>query len=319
MNASIDDERIPWLAWPSMLSLDAVMVAVVWQQLLMRGFCRHSSTWPACVSLGATVWLIYVADRLLDATKLDLSVPHTLRHEFYLRHCRPFLALWILVLATTTFVVTHYLPHEILRGGLLLASAVLIYGASVHFLPTRSHAASDLSSRFAGRVRVPKEIRVGVLFAIGVSLSVWTSLIAGGASWRILASLAITTCVLSVLFAGNCVLVAKFERELDQAQSFASIVTELNATQLSCRSSIAMPALAMTMMLPVALLLPIPVNILITVAVSAVSLGAIAILFKRSTPGRMGDDQGATFEVRGAWVDAAVWAPALAILLLGRL
>lgn len=319
MNAPIDDERIPWLAWPSMLSLDAVIVAVVWQQLLMRGFCHQSVTWPECASLGSTVWLIYVADRLLDAARLDVSAPHTLRHEFYLRHRRPFLTLWIFVLATTAFVVTHSLPQQLLRGGLLLAAAVLMYGASVHFSPMRLQALPDVRSRVPGRLRVPKEMRVGVLFAMGVSLSVWTTLTDSGANWRILASLALTTCVLSALFAGNCVLVAKFERELDQAQSFTSIVTELNANQPSCRSSIAMPALAMTMMLPVVLLLPMPPNILITAALSAVALGAIAVLLNRSPSGRKGDDQRATFDVRGAWVDAAVWAPGLMILLLGLL
>lgn len=319
MNASIDHRRIPWVAWPSMLSLDAVMVAVVWQQLLTRGFCRHSPTWPEFVSLGATVWLIYVADRLLDAARLDVTVPHTLRHVFYLRYRRPFLVLWILVLAATSFLVTHYLPYEQLRGGLLLASAVLIYGASVHFLPTRSHAVSNVPAQVAFGMRLPKEICVGVLFAMGVSLSVWTTLIAGGASSRLLATLATTTCVLSVLFSGNCVLVAKVERELDQAQSFASIVTGPNDIQLSGRTSCAMPAFAVMMMLPVVLLLPMPLNIFIAAAVSAAALSVIAILLGRSPPGRIGDNQRAMFDVRGAWVDAAVWAPALMILLLGQL
>lgn len=131
MNPLHDRERIPWLAWPSMLSFDAVLVAMLWQQLLMRSFCHRGSTYPEIGSLGATVWLIYVADRLLDAARLDVSAPHTLRHEFYLRHRRFFLPLWIVVLSVNAFVVTHYLSHELLRGGLLLASAVLIYGASV--------------------------------------------------------------------------------------------------------------------------------------------------------------------------------------------
>lgn len=316
MNVPNDHERTPWLAWPSVLSLDAMMVAVVWQQLLMRGFCHRGATWPECLSLGATVWLIYVADRLLDAARLDLNSPHTLRHGFYLRHRRIFLTSWILVLAMSAFVVAHYLPHELLRAGLLLAAAVLIYGASVHFSPLRSHAVFDSPPHLATGMRVPKEIRVGVLFAMGVSLSVWTALIAGGAGGRVLVALAVTTCVLAVLFGGNCVLVAKFERELDQAQSFASIVTEPSPVKIRGRRSFAHQALAVSIMLPAVLLLPqMPPPVLITTVISAIGLGAMAIRFQRSPHGSISDGQHATFDARGAWVDAAVWAPPLTILL----
>lgn len=320
MNGYNDLERIPCLAWPSMLSLDAVMVAVVWQQLLMRGFCHRGSTWPECISLGATVWLIYVADRLLDGARLDVNVPHALRHAFYLHHRRIFLTLWIVVLAVSAFVVAHYLPHELLRGGLLLASAVLMYGASVHFLPMRSRAISGASSHLSSAMRLPKEVRVGVLFAMGVSLSVWTALLAGGANERLLASLAMTTCVLAILFGANCVLVARFERELDEAQSFASIATARPETNHRAGRSLAVPAFVVTMVLPVVmLLLPMPLPILISAVISAVGLGVMATRSCYGQDGSMLKRQRAAFDVRGAWVDAAVWMPPLTILLLGLL
>jgi hypothetical protein len=318
MNVLNDHERIPWLAWPSMLSLDAVMVAMVWQQLLMRAFCHRGSTWPEAGSLGATVWLIYVADRLLDAARLNLYVPHTLRHGFHLRHRKVFLPLWIVVLAINAFVVTHYLPHELLRGGLLLASAVLIYGASVHFSPLRSHMFAGAARRRPSWRHIPKEVRVGFLFALGVSLSVWTELFASGEGWQNMGPLAITTCVLTVLFGCNCMLVARFERELDRAQSFASMVTANPKSNGSVGSSLGQSAVILMMVLPVVLmLLPIPLPILLTIVMSAAGLSVIALGARRTRPRAVPHHGHARFDIRGAWVDAAVWMPPLMILLLG--
>jgi hypothetical protein len=53
-----------WL-WMNLLSLDAPLVALVWQDLLAR--CYGTLLLPAGRTvLGLTVWAIYIADRLMD-------------------------------------------------------------------------------------------------------------------------------------------------------------------------------------------------------------------------------------------------------------
>ncbi len=300
-----------------MLSLDAVLVAIVWQQLLMRSFCDRGSTWPEAFSLGATVWLIYVADRLLDGARLDTDAPHTLRHGFYRNYRRVFLMMWIIVLAINTFVVTHCLPQELLRGGVLLASAVLIYGASVHFSALRFQVESRDAISKNSWLPIPKEVRVGVLFALGVSLCVWTPLIVEGASWRRLMPLAMTTGVMSVLFGGNCMLVAWFEQELDRTQSFPSIATNNWNRRHSGVAFFAKMSLVVMTFLPVSLLIfPLPFPVLITALISSTGLCLMAVHRHRSHPRWILNERRATFDIRGAWVDAAVWMPPLMMLLL---
>src|SRR5690242_16333745 len=53
-----------WL-WPNLLSLDAPLVAVLWQQLFARCFGLPGDAIPALL-LVASVWLIYAADRAFD-------------------------------------------------------------------------------------------------------------------------------------------------------------------------------------------------------------------------------------------------------------
>ncbi len=89
-----------WL-WPNLLSLDAPLVALLWQILFLR--CFHAASRPLpSVLLVSVVWLIYAADRALDAWRGSGLRP---RHEFYRRHWRALLPIWIAVLVY--FGVVH--------------------------------------------------------------------------------------------------------------------------------------------------------------------------------------------------------------------
>ncbi|WP_044302749.1 hypothetical protein [Rhodopirellula sallentina] len=327
--------RVPVAALLSVLSLDAVLVAAAWQQLLMRSFCQRSASWPEMIALSTTVWLIYVADRLLDASRLDRSRPHTLRHAFYLRHRRLFFAAWVAVLLADTFVVVRFLSPEVLRSGLVLAAAVLVYGAGVHFpsslvernLATDRNPATRRKFASKGfrreRRTIPKEFRVGVLFALGVSLTAWADrvfvaeTVGDGAT---LLSLGAATVGMAILFCVNCVLVARYERYLDEAQSFASIATrsENGVTRLMNRS---LGVFAFVIALPIAALLGVPTPVGAAILIAAMGLAVIAIAAgdhetRRSSVNR---NQGAMlantiFDVRGVWVDAVLWTPPAVIL-----
>ncbi|MEO8052596.1 MAG: hypothetical protein ABI833_19485 [Acidobacteriota bacterium] len=185
-----------WL-WPNLLSLDAPVVAVLWQILFARCFQVPLDPLAALLLL-LTVWLIYAADRTLDAWRGDCPSP---RHEFYRRHWRGLLPLWITVLALTAWLAAERLsPGLFLRGSILLA-VVGVYFALVH----------------SSLLRLHKEAAVGVLFALGASLVAWGKVKAPADVATIL------------LFSGlcwmNCVAIQQWEAgKLNWSPSIAAIV-----------------------------------------------------------------------------------------------
>jgi hypothetical protein len=146
----------PWL-WPNLLSLDAPIVALLWQLLFIRCFHGQLGMLPA-VLLALTVWLIYVADRTLDAWRGCVVQP---RHVFYRRYWRAVLPIWIAVLGTGGWLAWTRLPGPLFMEGALVASGTGLYLAAVHLTPglvARSRA---------------KESAVAVLFSLGASLAAW--------------------------------------------------------------------------------------------------------------------------------------------------
>jgi hypothetical protein len=101
------------------------------------------------------VWLIYTADRAVDAWRGSGLRP---RHEFYRRYWRALLPIWIVVLAATSRFAWTSLPSELFARGAWLLAAVLIYFGVVH----------------CSRLHWPKEAAVAVIFALGASLAAWT-------------------------------------------------------------------------------------------------------------------------------------------------
>ena len=193
-----------WL-WPNLLSLDAPIVAVLWQLLFAR--CFQVALEPlAALLLLMTVWLIYAADRTIDAWRGD---SHSPRHEFYQRFWRGLLPVWISVLGLTAWLAIERLPQELLLRGMILLAAVGVYFALVHSSVLRLH----------------KEAAVGVLFALGASLVAWE---------KVETPADVTTIL---LFSGlcwmNCVAIQKWEGEkLDWSPSIAAIVVACAAGTL---------------------------------------------------------------------------------------
>jgi hypothetical protein len=140
--------------WPNLLSLDAPVVAVLWQSLFARCFQVPVDA-SAALLLLSTVWLIYAADRMLDSRKGDCCSP---RHEFYRRRRRELLPVWIAVLGLTAWMAEMRSPTELFLRGAFLLGAVGLYFALVH---------GGMALRW------PKEAAVGILFALGASLVAW--------------------------------------------------------------------------------------------------------------------------------------------------
>jgi hypothetical protein len=150
------DTRRAWL-WPNLLSLDAPLVAVLWQVLFAR--CFHASVNVlAAVLLMLAVWLIYSADRVLDAWHGSSRLP---RHEFYRCHWRAVLPVWSAILATAGWLAWTALPPPLFWEGLILSAAVILYFGAVHLSPAEF------------RRKWPKEAVVAVLFALGATVATW--------------------------------------------------------------------------------------------------------------------------------------------------
>ncbi len=151
--------RPVWL-WPNLLSLDAPLIAVLWLHLFAVSG-RIALAPGVTLVLALVVWLIYIADRLLDGARDggDLSA----RHRFYRAHGKAFALLLVALLAMTCWACMS-LDYRTLRGGALLALIIGVYFALVHWLR------GDQRSRF------PKEAVVAVLFGIGTFFPAWIHL-----------------------------------------------------------------------------------------------------------------------------------------------
>lgn len=189
--------RVAWWQVPTLLSLDAPVVALVWQLLVARA-TPSSFSWQAPVLLFASVWLVYVIDRCLDARKLTLRSAVTPRHRFYVRHARGF---WCLAAGVLIFCVgvSVTLEPRLLAIGISIALVSGLYLALVH--------RGNIPQYF------PKEVQIAVVFSLGVhvALSPW------GVHQLLSGMLFALLCFL------NCAFIAFWERDADTQQDQRSL------------------------------------------------------------------------------------------------
>jgi hypothetical protein len=175
MRSTSESGSAPLWLWPNLLSLDAPLVAVLWQ-----GFLAHRFSLPlrpsGRLALGLTVWAIYLLDRLLDARKPPpvnetswQGAGEPARHRYCRRHPKLMGALLAVALAADALIAIFWLRFAVLRPGLMLFAGVLIYLATFHI---------------AGQaVRIPKEIAAATLFTAGTFLTAWTVILRPGLAW----------------------------------------------------------------------------------------------------------------------------------------
>jgi hypothetical protein len=161
--AAPDWKRKVWL-WPNVLSLDAPALAIVWQLLFIKCVGAHFFEPSLFALLGATCWVIYAGDRILDGFQNPILPGETPRHQFYRLNRRAIVPFIVLVSIATLWASIVYIPPLLLDKCLLLGSAVSLYLILVHVAPKR------LQSYW------PKELIVAALFAISVSLPAWTDI-----------------------------------------------------------------------------------------------------------------------------------------------
>lgn len=143
-----------------MLSLDAPAVAVLWQLLFAKSFQVRIGA-GVTILLALVVWLIYVADRLLDALKSPPGDAEATRHLFYRRHLWGFLFPLGAGSALAAWLALSQLDVGTFGDGVLILLGVGVYLLIVHLVSPRR------------RWLVPKEMLVGILFALGTCFPIW--------------------------------------------------------------------------------------------------------------------------------------------------
>jgi hypothetical protein len=141
------------LAHWHLLSLDAPTIAALWTWFIASA--NHVHLPPAStMSMAIAVWMLYAADRLMDARLLNIDPTHhqnlEARHYFHHRHRNAFLSAIILASIALAALLPH-LEAEAIRLYLVLGVLVIGYFIVIH--ATRSAH------------RLPKEIAVGLFFA----------------------------------------------------------------------------------------------------------------------------------------------------------
>ena len=201
-SATITSPR--WWQWPTILSLDAPAVSVVWQHALAR-VAGVELRAPQIIVLAATVWLAYVADRWIEGWRVHWRDIRTERHHFYQRWRWPVALIWFLVWGVDVAVAIAQLSVRENLLGLLLMLPVLLYLLS-HQLVHRHR-----------RWRAPKELCVAALLTGGVVLFLppdRIEMVAPSAS------------LFALLCFANCALISGWERDVDLSHGQTSLAID---------------------------------------------------------------------------------------------
>ncbi len=206
-----------------LLSLDAPTVAALWTWFIARA-CHITLPPAAPVAMALAVWMLYVADRLLDARHLNTpnaGVPDELeaRHLFHHRHRRAF-TLGIMLAATALATLLPRLSSTAMRlylvEGILLCAWFLVL-----------HATKNAH-------RLPKEIAVGLFF----SAAIFIPTIARAPGIRL--GLLPAAILFAALCSLNCLFIYSWEHSGPQGSSArpAHLTTRLAANHLPALASI---------------------------------------------------------------------------------
>jgi hypothetical protein len=160
MDSTLRLRTRPWI-WPALLSLDAPIVAVLWLMLFSRALCVRVPRTETAV-LAMAVWLIYVADRILDSFRESERKPLALRHRFYREYRAAFVVPFCAILLLAAWIAWTRLDVRTLRDGVGLSAMVAFYFGVVHL------SGSRLQQWF------PKELAVAILFCAGTCLPIFT-------------------------------------------------------------------------------------------------------------------------------------------------
>lgn len=150
----------PVYLWPNLLSLDAPLIAVLWQLLLAQAL--HVQTgWREPLALFCAVWTIYIADRLFDAVRPAPAGWEPERKTFYRKHSTLMASIGVAAgLCATILALYSPFIRSFSTAMVTLSGCVLSYFGLVH---TRA---------FKKLPNWPRELTVSIIFSVGTFLPV---------------------------------------------------------------------------------------------------------------------------------------------------
>lgn len=270
--------NLPWWRWPNVLSLDAPVIAVVWQEAFARAFGTPLSLAPRLV-LFLVVWCVYAGDRIADGLRLGTPPEAPARHRFAARHQRALGAL-ILGCGVTCAALMPSLSWGVVAGGAGLGVFMGLYFFWNHF-------AGD---RFARGWA--KEMVIGIVFAGGCILVPWSIAPSAANGLPML--------VLALVCTANCLLIARLERETDIQRGETSLAVRLPTHLRPARMFTAVAGLA-----AVTLLGAWP-SLQAALTLSAIGIWCGALVERRMGP-----------EFACVWADLVLLSPVLTLPLAG--
>lgn len=197
-----------WWQWLTVLSLDAPAVAVLWQWFL-AWIIGVQLPWHDPVLIGLAVWTVYAADRWIEGWRLRTEDVQTPRHLFYIRYRWPVFAVSVVVMAGTSVIAWTRLESREFRAGFILLIPTLLYLFS-HQLLHRHHP-----------LRLPKEICIAVIFALGCVLA---PAVHAPGQIQMLGLPAFLFCLLCLT---NCALISVWEKEVDANHGQTSLALQM--------------------------------------------------------------------------------------------
>jgi hypothetical protein len=258
-------------------------VSVAWLWLFARSF--HTTIDPVIgAALFLTAWLIYLADRLADTYSMRDNGPRSLRHEFCLSHRRIWIAALAVVSTADAYLIWRNIGAQTFLAGVIIGTLALVYLVLNYSL---GGAWSPLPL---------KEIAIGFLFAAGTLVALFPvfppisgSLVSSGIAFACLCTL-------------NCISIAFWERELDEAQRKVSFATRypglnrhLKKLSIALAFASGLAALIYRETAPI---------------FGCVTVSALLLALLDSTPEKIGRDQ------RTALADLVLLTPLLALIAL---
>ncbi len=183
----------------NLLSLDVAVGAVVSALFFAKIFQVHILIY-GLGSLGLSVWIIYTADHLIDAKRLE-SPASSERHRFHQKYFRN-LGLVLLAALLIDAVLISFIRKPLLESGLVLAGVVMIYFLIQRYLKSL------------------KELSGALLYSCGVLLPAWSLSNHTITSFQILLVVQFMMTVLC-----NMILFSWFDHGRDVQDNYYSIVT----------------------------------------------------------------------------------------------
>ncbi len=240
-----------------LLSLDAPTVAVVWTASIASADHVRLPASELC-ALFLAVWLLYVADRLLDsrqtAAHVAADASQQPRHRFHRKHRKAFL-IAAACGATLLLPLTLRLGRADLHADLLLASLLLLWFAFIHVLGGTSAKPKELATGlfFAAATLIPSATRhpvvsllpAAVLFAAlctlnGFFITAWESRSPTRTLARVTVGLTAIAVLLAATLARQAPTLAAISLAAISLYVLGSTRTRLNPTTLRAAADLAL-------------------------------------------------------------------------------